>query len=75
MNSKMDLRKISFNEYFKAISHFFCVYSLSGLTADQCTHVLRDIHCRDLAEKVRKFQADGKLPVFFKYINISGIYS
>ena len=31
------LRKISLNEYFKAISHYFPVYSLSGLTADRCT--------------------------------------
>ena len=27
------LRKISLSEYFKAISLYFCVYSLSGLTA------------------------------------------
>ena len=30
MNSKIDLRKNSSNEYFKTISHYFRVYSLSG---------------------------------------------
>ena len=38
MNSKIDLRNISLNEYsFKATSLYFRVYSLSGLTADRCT--------------------------------------
>ena len=30
MNSKMHLRKNSSNEYFKTISHYLRVYSLSG---------------------------------------------
>ena len=30
MNSKVNVRKNSLNEYFKAILHYFCVYSLSG---------------------------------------------
>ena len=30
MNSKIHLRKNSSNEYFKTISHYFRVYSLSG---------------------------------------------
>ena len=30
MNSKIHLRKNSSNEYFKIISHYFRVYSLSG---------------------------------------------
>ena len=30
MNSKMHLRKNSSNEYFKTISHYLLVYSLSG---------------------------------------------
>ena len=32
MNSKMHLRKNSSNEYFKTISHYLRVYSLSGFT-------------------------------------------
>ena len=32
MNSKIHLRKNSSNEYFKTISHYLCVYSLSGFT-------------------------------------------
>ena len=32
MNSKIHLRKNSLNEYFKAISHSFRVYSLPGFT-------------------------------------------
>ena len=30
MNSKIHLRKNNSNEYFKTISHYFRVYSLSG---------------------------------------------
>ena len=37
MISKIHLTKISSNEYFNAISHYFRVYLLSGLKADQFT--------------------------------------
>ena len=33
MNSKMHLGKISFSKYFKAIYHYFRVYSLSGFNS------------------------------------------
>ena len=36
INSKICLRKISLNEYFKSILHYFGVNSLSGLTAHWC---------------------------------------
>ena len=39
-NSKKQLRKNSLKEYFKAISHYFRFYSLSGfITAARCTHL------------------------------------
>ena len=39
MNSKIQLRKNSLNEYFRAILHYFRVYSLWGfMTATQWTH-------------------------------------
>ena len=38
-NSKIHLRENSLNEYFKTISHYFRVYSLSGfITAARRTH-------------------------------------
>ena len=36
VNSKIHLRKISWNEYLKPILHYFGVNSISGLTADRC---------------------------------------
>ena len=39
MNSKIHLTKISLNEYFKVILHYFGVNSLVGLTADRCTEL------------------------------------
>ena len=36
INSKICLREISLNEYFKSIWHYFGVNSLSGLTAHWC---------------------------------------
>ena len=32
--------------------------------------MLQEIHRRDLAEKVRKFQADGKLRIFFFFFRV-----
>ena len=40
MNLKKKLKKISFNDYFNAILHYFHIYSLSRLTADRYTHSL-----------------------------------
>ena len=38
-NLKIHSRKISLNEYFKAILHYLGVDSLSGLTTDRCTEL------------------------------------
>ena len=38
-NLKIHSRKISLNEYFKAILHYFGVDSLSGFTTDRCTEL------------------------------------
>ena len=44
MNSKIHLRKNSLNEYFKTISHYFRVYSLSGLIFMEAMLLMRKLH-------------------------------
>ena len=39
MNAKIHLTKISLNEYFKVILHYFGINSLVGFTADRCTEL------------------------------------
>ena len=43
------------------------VRAIGSNNLNHLADMLQEIHRRDLAEKVRKFQADGKLPIF-KYM-------
>ena len=73
------LRKISLSEYFKAISLYFCVYSLSGLTAARYIYTSSSSSLLALDFKSPfslQWSFDGKssparIPIYLLYVTLS----
>ena len=61
MNSKIHLRKNSYNKYFKAISRYFRVYSLWGFITATSFAALAEVQVAGIRPVVNRLNQDTTL--------------